>query len=105
LLELRATFASRKSALTVIEALSDQQFLPSYGFPIGLHRLQVLAADEKKPSRVREEDQYRLERQGVLALGEYVPGSQLLAGGKVITSRGLLKDWLGEVSVHVRKGR
>jgi hypothetical protein len=80
--------------LTVIEALSDQQFLPSYGFPIGLHRLEVLETDEK--NRVRQEDQYRLERQGVLALGEYVPGSQLLAGGKVITSRGVLKSWLGE---------
>jgi hypothetical protein len=29
---------------------------------------------------------------GVLAIGEYVPGSRLLAGGKVITSRGLIKS-------------
>ncbi|MBA4190594.1 MAG: hypothetical protein C0467_21625 [Planctomycetaceae bacterium] len=83
--------------LTVIEALSDQQFLPSYGFPIGVHRLQVLDKDEKT-GRVREEDQYRLERSGVLAIGEYVPGSRLLAGGKVITSRGLIKSWQGEDS-------
>jgi DEAD/DEAH box helicase domain-containing protein len=83
--------------LTVIEALSDQQFLPSYGFPIGVHRLQVLDKDEKT-GRVREEDQYRLERDGVLAIGEYVPGSRLLAGGKVITSRGLIKSWQGETS-------
>ena len=83
--------------LTVIESLSDQQFLPSYGFPIGVHRLQVLDEDEKT-GRVREEDQYRLERAGVLAIGEYVPGSRLLAGGKVITSRGLIKSWQGETS-------
>jgi hypothetical protein len=83
--------------LTVIEALSDQQFLPSYGFPIGVHRLQVLDKDEKS-GRIREEDQYRLERNGVLAIGEYVPGSRLLAGGKVITSRGLIKSWQGETS-------
>jgi hypothetical protein len=83
--------------LTVIEALSDQQFLPSYGFPIGVHRLQVLDKDEKT-GRVREEDQYRLERGGVLAIGEYVPGSRLLAGGKVITSRGMIKSWQGETS-------
>jgi len=83
--------------LTVIEALSDQQFLPSYGFPIGLHRLQVLGVDTKT-GRVREEDQYRLERQGVLALGEYVPGSRLLVGGKLITSRGMIKSWQGETS-------
>lgn len=83
--------------LTVIESLSDQQFLPSYGFPIGVHRLQVLDKDEKT-GRVREEDQYRLERDGILAIGEYVPGSRLLAGGKVITSRGLIKSWQGETS-------
>ena len=73
--------------LTVIEALSDQQFLPSYGFPIGVHRLQVLDKDEKT-GRVREEDQYRLERNGVLAIGEYVPGSRLLAGGKDVAISG-----------------
>lgn len=81
--------------LTVIESLSDRQFLPSYGFPIGLQKLQVLVPDERNPKRVREEDQFRLERAGVLSLGEYVPGSQLLAGGKLVTSRGLLKSWHG----------
>jgi len=83
------------SELTVIEALADRQYLPRYGFPIGLQKLRVIAPDEKDHSRVREEDQYRLERSGMLAIGEYVPGSQLLAGGKLITSRGLLKHWTG----------
>jgi hypothetical protein len=81
--------------LTVIEALSDRQFLPSYGFPIGVQKLQVIRPDDKDPKKVREEDQFRLERAGLLALGEYVPGSQLLAGGKLVTSRGLLKSWHG----------
>ena len=81
--------------LTVIEALSDQQFLPSYGFPIGVQRLQVLVRDEEDPKRVRVEDAFRLERAGLLALGEYVPGSQLLVGGKLVTSRGLKKSWHG----------
>jgi DEAD/DEAH box helicase domain-containing protein len=82
--------------LTVIEALADRQFLPRYGFPIGLQKLRVIAPDEKDKGRYREEDQYRLERSGLLAMGEYVPGSQLLAGGKLVTSRGLLKHWIGE---------
>ena len=81
--------------MTVIEALSDQQFLPSYGFPIGVQRLQVLVRDEEDPKRVREEDAFCLERSGLLALGEYVPGSQLLVGGKLVTSRGLKKSWHG----------
>ncbi len=80
---------------TVIESLADQQFLPRYGFPIGMLRLRVIQPDEKRPGRVREEDQYRLERSGLLALREYVPGSQLLVGGRLITSRGLMKHWTG----------
>lgn len=83
------------SELTVIEALADRQFLPSYGFPIGLQKLRVVIPDESDPKRHREEDQFRLERSGVMAAGEYVPGSQLLAAGKLITSRGLLKHWTG----------
>lgn len=81
--------------LTVIEALSDRQFMPSYGFPVGLQKLRVIVPDEKHPGRYREEDQYRLERSGLVALGEYVPGSQILVGGKLITSHGLLKHWTG----------
>ncbi len=80
---------------TVIETLADQQFMPRYGFPIGTQRLRVIIPDERYSDRYREEDQYRLERSGLIAMGEYVPGSQLLIGGKLITSRGLLKHWTG----------
>lgn len=80
---------------TVIEALADQQFMPRYGFPIGTQRLRVIVPDAKREGRFREEDQYRLERSGLIAIGEYVPGSQLLVGGKLVTSHGLLKHWTG----------
>ncbi len=80
---------------TVIEALADQQFMPRYGFPIGTQRLRVIVPDAKRAGRFREEDQYRLERSGLVAIGEYVPGSQLLVGGKLVTSHGLLKHWTG----------
>lgn len=81
--------------MTVIEALADQQFLPRYGFPIGTQRLRVIIPDERYPGKYREENQYRLERSGLVAIGEYVPGSQLLVGGKLVTSHGLLKHWTG----------
>lgn len=80
---------------TVIESLGDRQFLPRYGFPIGLQQLKVIVPDDKDSRRWRVEDQFRLERPGLLALGEYVPGSQLIVGGKVVTSRGILKHWTG----------
>ena len=81
---------------TVIEALADRQFLPRYGFPINVMKLRVTSPDENRPHRIREEDQFRLERNGLLALREYVPGSQLLVGGQLIRSRGILKHWTGE---------
>ena len=81
--------------ITVIEAFSDQQFLPGYGFPIGLQKLRVQIPDKNDYRRVREEDQYRLERNGMQALGEYVPGSQILVGGKLVVSHGLMKHWTG----------
>ena len=90
-------------AITVIEGLADRQFLPHYGFPIGVQKLRVIAPDQEHRGKVREEDQYRLERSSLLALREYVPGSQLLVGGKLISSRGLLKHWTdGEISFGLR---
>ncbi len=84
---------------TVIEALADQQFLPRYGFPIGLLKLRVLSVTEpNNPDAtpyVREEDQYRLERPGILAMREYVPGASFFVGNKIVTSHGLLKHWSG----------
>ncbi len=86
--------------MTVIEALAEQQFLPRYGFPIGLHRLRVMSVTEdgtKKDAKpyIREEDQYRLERPGILAIREYVPGSRFFVGHRIVTSHGLLKHWSG----------
>ena len=88
--QLRALYET-----TVIEALADRQFLPRYGFPIGVQKLRVISQDEDRADRIREEDRYRLERGSLLALREYVPGSQILAGGKLVSSRGLLKHWTG----------
>lgn len=85
--------------MTVIEALADEQFLPRYGFPIGLLRLRVLAVTESDRAdatpRVRDEDQCRLQRPGMLAMREYVPGASFYVGNRIVTSHGLLKHWTG----------
>lgn len=82
--------------LTVIESLGDALVIPRYGFPIGLSQLRVSAPDANTPGRVQTEDQYRLQRSSMLAIREYVPGSKLIAGGKLITSKGILKHWTGD---------
>jgi len=78
-----------------IAALGDNQFLPSYGFPIHVRKLEVMRIIGKAgKSKVVVDKKFRLERPGILALGEYIPGSKLIAGGMGIHSCGLKKSWL-----------
>lgn len=72
---------------TVIEELGTRRFLPRYGFPIGLQGLTspYQFGAGKEP--------IKLERQGILAVNEYVPGSSLLVGGRLYRSRGVLRSW------------
>jgi DEAD/DEAH box helicase domain-containing protein len=72
---------------TVIEELGLRRFLPRYGFPIGLQSLTV--PDDKESAR----EPVSLERDGILAVSEYVPGSTILAGGKTFTSNGIVSFW------------
>jgi hypothetical protein len=76
---------------TVIEELATRRFLPRYGFPIGLQSLTGpnFQHDAKEP--------VSLERDGILAVSEYVPGSIVLAAGKTYASHGLVSFW-GESS-------
>jgi DEAD/DEAH box helicase domain-containing protein len=72
---------------TVIEELGMRRFLPRYGFPIGLQSLTI----PDNQGSVREP--VSLERAGILAVSEYVPGSTILAGGKTFTSKGIVSYW------------
>ena len=72
---------------TVIEELATRRFLPRYGFPIGLQSLTSpnFQYDSAEP--------VSLERDGILAVSEYVPGSVVLAAGKTYASHGLVSFW------------
>ena len=79
--------------MSVIAWLSDAGFLPRYGFPINLQRLSVRIPKSGSDSKSTTSEKYRLERQSLIALSEYVPGAVLLVGGKVLESKGILKHW------------
>jgi DEAD/DEAH box helicase domain-containing protein len=68
-----------------IAALAEQRFLPRYGFPINVQALTVQTEGAEEP--------VRFQRSSMLALGEYVPGSVLLGGGKSYASHGVLSFW------------
>ena len=73
----------------VIAHLADRQFLPRFGFPLGV--LQLRVDDEQAQSR-----NWTLGRSGELALREYAPGAKVLVGGRQVSSQGLVKDWIGD---------
>ncbi len=72
---------------TVIEELGTRQFLPRYGFPIGVQQLTVPRSRDGVVAPIR------LERAGILAVSEYVPGSSVLVGGRTYRSRGVVRSW------------
>lgn len=83
-----------RCGIFVIEWLAGMGFLPRYGFPINLQRLSVKAYKELAGSGTsRNDERFRLERPSVLALAEYVPGADIVIGGNVVRSRGILKHW------------
>jgi DEAD/DEAH box helicase domain-containing protein len=79
--------------ISVIEWFSDAGFLPRYGFPIHLQRLSVRTPRADRADKSTTAEGYRLERTSLLALSEYVPGAQVLVGGKIAESKGILKHW------------
>jgi hypothetical protein len=81
------------SSISVIEWFSDAGFLPRYGFPIHLQRLSVKVSRAGRGDTSTTAEGYRLERTSLLALSEYVPGAQVLVGGKIVESKGILKHW------------
>lgn len=102
-----------RSDVGVIEELADAAWLPRYGFPINVHRLEVLRASTKRgakqPETGRRDDKrsierFRLERSSILALREYVPGARIMVGGQLVTSRGIRKFWSRKEGEQVALG-
>jgi hypothetical protein len=80
--------AQELSMTTVIECLASYRFLPRYGFPIGVQALRL-----PNNSFRGGKSSVKLERDGTVALNEYVPGSRLLAGGRIYASHGLIRSF------------
>lgn len=77
----------------VISWLAEQGFLPRYGFPVQIQKLTVRVRKEGTIDASQASSEYRLERPSMLALSEYAPGADLIVGGQVLESKGVLKHW------------
>lgn len=66
----------------VLGFLSSRNVLPKYGFPVDVVELQIT-------HHGAEAQKLQLERDLRIAIGEYAPGSELVAGGRLWKSAGL----------------
>ena len=67
--------ARELATTTVVEELGNRRFLPRYGFPIGLNSLVVLGGRDGG-------ERFQLQRDGSVAVAEYVPGAVIVVGGQ-----------------------
>jgi ATP-dependent helicase YprA (DUF1998 family) len=75
----------------LIGFLMSRGVLPSFAFPVNVSKLHVLR-EEFNPERTdADSSRLRFERDGKIALGEYAPGSEVVAGKRVYQSVGLRK--------------
>jgi DEAD/DEAH box helicase domain-containing protein len=98
---------------TVIGYLARMDFLPRFGFPVGVVKLETKWKFNKRSTHDtqdgweagkqgdREEascmlPDLRMERALDFALSEYVPGGQVIAGKRVHTSAGLIRNWMND---------
>lgn len=69
----------------IIPFLSKKSIIPKYGFPVDTVGLQYANLKENVKLGLR------LERDLMMAISEYAPGSEIVADGKLITSRYIKK--------------
>lgn len=73
----------------VINEFPKQGFLPTYSFPVNSVQLEVLDKGEDRQARRPWERDIQLVRDARLGLGEYAPGAQVIANGRVWDSYGI----------------
>jgi hypothetical protein len=97
---LRALEFQRRALVreTLIGFLAGRGFLPSFGFPLDVVRLNTKWRLSSGEDRSTEEvvPALRMERSLDLALAEYVPGDEVVAGKRVFRSAGIERNWFSE---------
>lgn len=72
----------------LVEFLSHNGLIPTYSFPVHNLSLDVVTVQQKS-SHWREPGDVSLNRDAALGISEYAPGAEVVARGRIWTSRGL----------------
>ena len=72
----------------LVDTLSRSAVIPTYSFPV--HSVHLEITQERGESRDKE-NLLQLDRDAAMAIGEYAPGAEVVAGGRIWTSRGIMR--------------
>jgi hypothetical protein len=76
----------------LVSVLSRSAVIPTYSFPVHSVRLEISETRRTADaSRFAQDASLQLDRDAALAIGEYAPGAEVVAGGRIWTSRGIVR--------------
>lgn len=83
------------SKKSLVDFLTRSNVLPKYGFPVDTVELQISASGNGSIKDQQRAQDLQLSRDLQMAIAEYAPGAQIIADGKMYTSRYLRKSGRG----------
>ena len=75
----------------LVQSLSRAGVIPTYSFPVHSLRLEIVS---NRDSNFQEGRELQLDRDASLAIAEYAPGAEVVAGGRIWKSSGITRKKL-----------
>ncbi len=76
----------------LVDALSRSAVIPTYSFPVHTCRLEIIRGKGQRPTPFGNlEGELQLDRSATLAISEYAPEAEVVAGGRIWISRGIVR--------------
>ncbi|MFN3725976.1 MAG: DEAD/DEAH box helicase [Allosphingosinicella sp.] len=76
----------------LVDALSRSAVIPTYSFPVHSCRLEITQQPGRTPTRGAALDSpLQLDRAATMAISEYAPGAEVVAGGRIWVSAGIVR--------------
>ncbi|MHB2165628.1 DEAD/DEAH box helicase [Alsobacter sp. R-9] len=76
----------------VVSALSRSAMIPTYSFPVHSCRLEITQDHGRRSHLAGDKDAaIQLDRDATVAISEYAPGAEVVAGGRIWVSAGIIR--------------
>lgn len=73
----------------LVETLSRAAVIPTYSFPV--HSIHLEIVTERGARTASDDRALQLDRDAAMAIAEYAPGAEVVAGGRIWTSAGITR--------------